>query len=264
MATTQQKKQAVDYLAAKLEESGLYDIQRLENNHSLFVRETTQFASTPKTYQILIPNFLARLDNCKQHLHKNNQEGIYTAPVFYKDGKTAFALLQHTPTFWNHDQTLKNYTADQKHSILNLRDMERYILEQFGNDIAYYQPETAHLKESIRVFTLDNVNLDYSHILPEDPLYNRVHNRISLDYKLPLEKQTLGPTIALEPISEQNFHKKAKVIFYDNTVEENTDTPFPFPQRISSVSLELFNAARRAYPDLPPKDAYKLYCGQEE
>lgn len=258
MATKQQKSQTLDYLADKLQQTALYSIQRSDNN-SLIVSETV--SGEPKMYSIIIPNFFPRVSDFKDYLVQNRNRGIYTTPVFFKDGKTAFALLKDTPKFWEHDLTLKRYTAEQKHSMLSLRDLERFVLDTFGRDVTYYQPKTERLQESVRVFTLGDVHLDYSHIPPDDPKYSRVQNRVSLDYKLPVEKPTLGPALALEVYSNNDHNKRARLVGMEPMTNDLWEEMHPSMDRITA---ELQAAAQHAYPGLPPEDAYRMYLGGED
>lgn len=259
MATKQQKSQTLDYLADKLQQTALYSIQRSDNN-SLLVNET--ISSEPKMYSIVIPNFFPRVSDFKDYVVQNRNRGIYTAPVFFKDAKTAFALLQDTPKFWEHDLTLKRYTAEQKHSMLNLRDTERKVLEIFGKDVTYYQPQTARLQESIRVFTLGDVHLDYSHIKKDDPAYDHVENRVSLDYKLPIEKPTLGPALALDVFPGYDYHKRARLVSMEPMTNELWEDMHPSMDRITA---ELQAAAQHAYPGIKdPEEALRMYLGGED
>lgn len=262
MASQQQKKQTLEYLADKLQQTALYSIHRSTNNRSLSVSESTSYSDQPKIIDIVIPNFFNRVADFKEFLYQNRNRDIHTSPIFYKDGTTSFALLQDTPKFWEHDQTLKRYTADQKHSMLNLRDMERFILENFGKDVTYYQPQTSRLQESVRVFTLGDVHLDYSHIPPEDPKYSRVQNRVSLDYKLPVEKPTLGPALALESFSEHDPYKRARLVSMEPMTPEFWEQMHPSKD---TITAELQASAQHAYPGIKdPEEALRMYLGGED
>ncbi len=277
MASQSQKQQALNYLAQLLEASGLYDLHT-HTDRSLLFHERGWVAEIPKTCELVIANFYTPIDQFTNEYTKNCQhqpQPIYTVPIFYKDGKTAFALLQDTPKFREHTQTLKLYTAEQKHTILHLRNLERYVLEEFGKNVTYYQPQTARLAESVRIFTLADVHLDYSHIPPEDPKYSHVQNRTSLDYKLPLEQPTLGPALAVEAFSETDYHKRARLISTEKQPQPALPNPGaviePFLGDQSSPSIadeqarqELQHAAQRAFPQFTdPQEALRIYLGEK-
>ena len=185
-----EREQAEKFISAGIESSRRYGIQKAENGH-VIVMESKELFEDPKTIDIVLANCIGKVANFER-LHKENARNrIYTAPVLYKDGESAFRRLIESDERYMHDQTLKKYTELEKQRMLRLRKIEKAVMKFFGRGVQYYQPETARLTESIRKFRLDVVNLDYSHVDPESSAGRHVHNRASVDFKLPLELENV-------------------------------------------------------------------------
>ncbi len=186
MVSRSNKNQAVQYICDRLEDSGLYVVQRKEDTNIL-IRERPPVRPTPRGINIVVANFVQPVKAFKRMCHSNEARDIYTAAVLYKDGKTAFVRMVDRNPSWRTEKSLKNYSAEQINHMLHLRGIEKAVLGEFGRTLRYYQPETERLPEGLRKFRLDPVELDYSHIEPGDPSYEFVENRESIDYKLPEE-----------------------------------------------------------------------------
>ena len=60
--------------------------------------------------------------------------------------------------------------------------------------LEYFQPETERLEESVRIFEMGRVTLDYTHIKPGDPGYGFARNTVSIDYGQAVQiGATIGP-----------------------------------------------------------------------
>ncbi len=95
------------------------------------------------------------------------------------------------------ERSLKNYTKQEKDAMIHIRDLENLVVGMAGNNLSYYQPETERLDESVRIFEMEPVWLDYSHIRRGDIGYGFARNTVSIDYKLPVEVATVTAEGAL-------------------------------------------------------------------
>ena len=186
MVTRKEKLRATQFLADRLEQSEFYEIRKRDDTMVL-VREKHVEAEEAKTIKVVIPNVLGSIEDFRQSYRASREQGLYVAPMFYKDGKTSFVRMVERNLSWRTEKSLKNYTAQQINQMLHLRGIEKTVLEQFGDELAYYQPGTANLQESLRIFEMGSVDLDYSHVGPGDQGYGFVEDRESIDYKLPEE-----------------------------------------------------------------------------
>ena len=187
MITTQQKKQAINYLSGLIEASRIYTINTT-TNRSLSLREKSWATHQPRSIELLIANCYTPVADFTSQYAKNIQQNIWTSPIFYKDQNTSFVRLAEKES-WRAGKSLKRYTKKEINEILHLRDIEKKVLELYGNPLSYYQPKTERLEESLRQFQMHPVNLDYSHLQPGDQGYGCAENRESKIYKLPREIQ---------------------------------------------------------------------------
>lgn len=209
MVSRTQKHRAVDYICERLEESGLYSIRR-KDYRSASIVEKPEAREQPRKIKVIIPNFLDAIDSF-DYLHRFCRErDIYLAPIFYKDGKTAFVRMVERNPSWRMDKSLKEYNGQEINQMLHLRGMEKAVMEHFGDEMTYYQPETIHLEESLRIFEWKNVHLDYSHISSDHQAYDFVKNRDSIDYKLPKETEVItGAAEFAFALQQPDFYRRA-------------------------------------------------------
>ena len=197
MVRAEQKKQMSGFITGLLEESGLYNILE-QNDSNILVVERPDLVDNPKTIDVLAHNYRRTKDELRGVVISNNSEGISTAHIFYKDDETFMVRLGGKGNIKD-ERSLKDYSKQQIDSMTHLRDIEKIILGLSGGDLSYYQPETERLEESTRTFQMRNVRLDYSHIGRENPGYGFVHNKVSDDYKLPVEIASTNVAIRLVP-----------------------------------------------------------------
>ena len=186
MASVKQRKEAEKYIAAGIERSRRYNIQRVGEGHVL-IQEKQELFDQPKTIDIVLANCVGKVRNFVDLHRQNAGNRIYTAPMLYNDGKTAFVRLLDNNEQYMHDQTLKRYTGNEKEEMLRLRKIEKSVMQYFGRVVQYFQPETETLPECLRKIRMDVVMLDYCHVDPESDAGRHVHNRASIDFKLPAE-----------------------------------------------------------------------------
>lgn len=188
MITRAQKSRATQFIAERLEQSEFYEILN-RDERSVLIREKE--ADEPRQIKIVIPNFIGSIGAFQQGCRTYRELGIYVAPIFYKDGKTAFVRMVERNLSWRTEKSLKNYSPQEINQMLHLRGIEKAVMGRWGDELAYYQPETTNLEESIRIIELGAVELDYSHIEADHQAYGFVRDRESIDYKLPKEIESI-------------------------------------------------------------------------
>ena len=144
MVRRKEKDRAVQFMCDKLEEAKRYDIL-LRDTIEIRVREKDYIRNLPRSVSITLPNFFSSVEKFRKFYNHNIRSGIYTAPVFYKDGETAFARLVERHKSMRNDKSLKLYGLYEIHQMVHLRAIEKEVLDIFGNHFAYYQPEQAQL-----------------------------------------------------------------------------------------------------------------------
>ncbi len=275
MVNLQDKKRALIYLAGLLEDSGLYDI-RTTTPHSLSFSERSGMREVPRNVEILFPNLYGTIADFEQAYRQNTAQGIFTVPIFYKDGTTSYVRLVEPSSDWRQDKSLKNYTEQQINQMLHLRGIEKKVVDLVGGgtfapsttELQYYQPPTNKLPESLRIIQLQPVDLDYSHIPRDDPRSSFVQNRKSINYKLPQDLNNISPAAhVLFPATDNRYYKLAQLA---SAPKQNAQQAIPSHQEEPSESIvqrahrELQQTAQRAYPDLDPNEAYQLFFGDKE
>ncbi|MEW5897079.1 MAG: hypothetical protein AB1668_05275 [Nanoarchaeota archaeon] len=218
MVKKQERQRAIKFICERLENSGLYTIvtnndfrvKAVEKVRVVEGKIPGQYAVQPaasRTIDTILANGSAELSTAfPEILEARSQRGVYTAPVLYKDGKTAFVRMVERSRSWRSDKSLKRYTPQQINQMLHLRKIEKELLESFGNifgpgispSLVYYQPETARLPESLGIIQMHPVWLDYGHIQPGHQAYGFVRNRDSIDYKLPEDSGGIEPAARIE------------------------------------------------------------------
>ncbi len=191
MVSKKEQRRAATFIAERLEQAEFYEILRKDDTTVVVREKYDDDGEVLKTIQVVIPNVSGTIEDFEQDYRTSRQQGLYVAPVLYKDGKTAFVRMVERNPSWRREKSLKNYTSQQINRMLHLRGIEKAVMGHFGDDLLYYQPETADLQESLRRFELGSVDLDYSHLSPGDSGYGFATDRASVDYKLPEEAATI-------------------------------------------------------------------------
>ena len=196
MVTKEQKDRMTEFVAERLDGSGLYNIVKRDNSHIL-VAERPEVREEPKTIDVLTHNYYRTKKNLRDKVGYNRSQGIGTAHIFYKDGETFMVRLAVRGKIKDL-RSLKHYSKKEIDDMIHLRDLEKVVLDMSNGELVYYQPKTARLEEGIRIFEMRNVALDYSHLKRGDPGYGFARDTLSEDYKLPVEvAKTSGPIALL-------------------------------------------------------------------
>lgn len=181
MVIKNQKERMTEFVAERLDGSGLYIIIERDISHIL-VAERPEVREQPKTINVLAHNYHRTMRDMRNTLGYNASRGIGTAHIFYKDGEIFMVRLGARGNIKD-PRSLKRYTKAQIDAMVHLRDLEHAVLSMSGGKLAYYQPATTRLEESIRVYEMARVCLDYSHIRKGDPGYGFARDTVSKDYK---------------------------------------------------------------------------------
>jgi len=206
MVSRKVKLNVTQYICDILEYSGLYNIINKDHEQVRFI-EKDDVRDIPLKVNVLIPNFMDSPQAFSNRFYNNRVQEVFTAPVHYKDGKTAFVRMVERNPSWRSDKSLKEYSPYDINRMIHLRKIEKIIMKNFGNSLIYFQPETERLEEGLKEFKLERVGLNYDHICPGHPSYGFVTNRDSVDYKLP---ESLG---IIEPVEVGYFNQfRAKLI----------------------------------------------------
>jgi hypothetical protein len=207
MVPKQDKARATEFLCGLLEEAGEYRIMGRDQTQISFEGDP-DVLELPFKAQIIIPNLYGTVDSFRQKVNMNAHNKIYTIPVLFKDGKTAFVRMVDTNKYWRKDKSLKRYTKQQINQMLHLRDIEKTIIGYIPAELKklqYYQPKSERLEEAVREFRLDNVLLDYSHVTEDHRSRGFVENCYSIDYKFPLETLNITHNAGLD-IANSRFY----------------------------------------------------------
>lgn len=215
MATKEEKKNMREFIVARLEDSSRYSILNADKDREkVTVKQKESAEGSPVQIEILLHSRKMPIEEYKNVMSSNYQNGIYTANVFFKDGETFMVRLGSRGHFKGNERSLKNYSKEIRDKMIDLRELEKQAVEHSGKKIlVYYQPKTQRLEESLRGYKMDNVNLDYSHIKEEDRGFGFVRNSQSLDYKIANENFTIlsGPAL-IRPDNRTNPYNKMAIV----------------------------------------------------
>jgi len=149
--------------------------------------------------------------------YDNFNQGLIN--IFYKDYINFFVRLAQGPKkrseSWRQDKSLKNYSQNQINRMLHLRDLEKLTLQHWGNPLAFYQPKTDSLEEGLRLFEMENVVFDYTHLTSEERWrIGRLEQQTSEVYFIPNEIAYIDPgkDFALEFAEKFGYKQFPKIV----------------------------------------------------
>lgn len=181
MVSRADKNIATQFIADRLEESGLYTILARKD------KEVRVCDADKQEYDILMMNFLGSYKKVLEKVNKSRSVGKSWCPILYKDGKSAYKLLVDASEAWRGDLSLKRYNRNQVNTMLHLRKLEKKLLNGRRTRLFYYDPEG-----QIEIIKMNRVTLDYSHVDPMHQSHGFVHDRESVDYTLPEMYKVIG------------------------------------------------------------------------
>ena len=212
MTKQNEKKRMMQFIINRIEEANKSKIITAEPDHIVIAKK--EITNNQKLY-IFLHNKKTTERDYRNSLTRLTQEHYLISNIFYKDGKIGMVRLGQRANLKGDDRSLKRYNKNERDKMIHLRQLEKIVLniqqnekialniQQKANFLAYYQPETERLQESIRIYQMQPVHLDYSHIQPGDDGYGFVQNRESTDYKIAEELLSItSGGILFRPISK--------------------------------------------------------------
>lgn len=164
MVSKKMKKEALEFLEAKLQEGGhtVKPVQKelvsgITSSYLLVDDEGIVFS-----VDCAYPNNALRkvLQGVRQN--KRTNQGV----VLYKDGKLFFRAGAPKNYFKKEKRlSLKHYSTEQIQNMVIFRPEEHYIYESRKGNIQYFQPESPRLEQVVATFSFKPVEYDYSHEL---------------------------------------------------------------------------------------------------
>ncbi len=142
---------------SRIEDSHWYGI--LSKNKEWFVAKGNK---TKKKYRVL-PIYALTCERFSELLIDAMRSNEALVPLFYKDGKRFLQRLGGE-VVRKEERSLKRYTQVEAARFIKLSRLEQKALYSGNPVLNYYQPETERLEESIRVYHLEGVWFDYSHV----------------------------------------------------------------------------------------------------
>lgn len=130
--------------------------------------------------------------------------------IFYKDGKNYMVRLAQRGEIKRRNRSLKKYSHDEINEMIHLRGIEKQVFNSENLPfLVYYQPNTKKLNESIILYQMKDVILDYSHI-DENHRANGFVNEeeISRDYKIAKKLRTIkkdDPVVFVNAVSKKHL-----------------------------------------------------------
>ncbi len=188
IVTKAQRQEMSNYVANLLENS-----EKVKILYKFTDDIIVQSNETGKQCQIILHGKKRKTEELTSIINRNIEYGKYTGNIFYKDNENFHVRLGFQA---KKRKSLKKYQDENKtpFKILHLRALEKLILEKqsrikdMGNVLTYvltyFQPETDRLKQSLRLYEMQPVELDYNHIPETDQKFDYVENKESTDYKI--------------------------------------------------------------------------------
>ena len=184
MVSKADKKRMKDFVEARLEDSGRYDIKKSDESHIL-VATKRENAERIIPIDLLLHNRKMPLTELRDLVRNSYSSNILVSNIFYKDGQNFMVRLGSRGNFKGDDRSLKRYTKSDLDKMIHLRGLEKEVLElQNDNTLVYFQPKTDRLIESVRGYQMRDVILDYSHVDSDHRSFGFVEDRSSIDYKI--------------------------------------------------------------------------------
>ncbi len=174
MATKQERQRMNGFILRRLEESGLYFVQGATLD-DIVIKERNDVREHPFTYHLVMYNSKRRtIQDVKDTYKHNVAQGVHTGFIVLKDGEVGFVPMAGRGHFKRKGKSLKNYDPRTVNHMIYAREIEKYVLSLFPAEyqrVTYYQPKTDQLAESVRIFWVGPVIVDYGHLTASSPGY---------------------------------------------------------------------------------------------
>lgn len=190
MIKKEEKKNMMNFITARLEENKKYEILKqkiamCEDKFPSYIKFKLKNDDS-NFYFFLLHDRKTPIKDVKEFQEWLDSKGWFSSHIFYKNYKDFFVRLGKRANFKGDGRSLKDYTDEELKNMIHLRDLEKLALTQqryfttknrqineyvLEPHLTYYQPKTNKLEESIRIFPLEDVILDYTHLTENDPGY---------------------------------------------------------------------------------------------
>lgn len=184
MVPREEKLRTLDYLCAHLDDSGLYQVLR-KDDQSALIQENKPVKEKPRIIDLVVANFFPKVRSFTDRIRSDLGSGFAVAPILYKDKETAFVRFVDTHKSWQVEKTLKHYSVAEIHQVLHLRDIEKAVLQLTGENLIYYHPGSERQEEGLYNHRMILVILDYTHIPEKEQWQGFMDDKESVDYKIP-------------------------------------------------------------------------------
>ena len=199
---------ATQFICDRLEDSRLYQIQSKDHLQLTCSQRADKFDS-PKTIQILMANIAGQ--NSYENASLNNRnKGIFTAPILYKDPQSRSAYVLLTESGDTRDleslnrKSLKDYGLEQIQGMVQLRKIEKTLIEKVGNSLFYFFPETTNEEAVLNQIKFQGVTANYSHIHPDKRHPSWTKYKKLTDVKIPVITDKVTATDAAKLVNPQH------------------------------------------------------------
>jgi hypothetical protein len=149
----------------------------------------------------------------KEELIKDDLNGVLSVPIFYKNGIDYFVRYVNSHKKPQNNKCLEDGTKLNMHKLIDLRNLEDFVLRHTDDPfLAYYQPQTKRLPQSVRVFDMRTSDSDYEKSWEKYNEFELPPFRTNSRVKYPSEEsRIIGSTIGFKP---GRFRKLARISSY--------------------------------------------------
>ncbi len=182
MVKKKQKELMREYVLDRLNDNSRVKLKRNEEKYLVLENEGDE-----EVNKIVLALHFGdwKIEEFKRLQREIRQANFYESNVFLKNGKDFHVRLAEKSK-GQFDKSLKMYNPQEFNRMLHLRGLEKVVGESTpGYYLSYYQEESPRLDEQIRVYKMNPVMLNYSHVNREHRSHGFVENRPAIDYKLP-------------------------------------------------------------------------------
>jgi len=233
MITPAEGRRATQFVGELLERSELYTIISTTPQE---VQVKSKYYN--QRYSVLLANTFPNVRELQTQQRARRRQEIYTCPILYKDGETAFRRLADCGSGnIRRNYGLWGYAPGDIQRLFLLTDIESYLLQD--QQLWYYQPRSPKLPESLRRFKMHSVHQQL-------PRGMRQQVREEPTIGRPEELERIVTPISLTPRTNYEAQIVREIIRI--TAED--------------VASENLVTAVRAFKELDPEDALRALYGE--
>ncbi|MFH0978752.1 MAG: hypothetical protein V1837_05625 [Candidatus Woesearchaeota archaeon] len=164
MVNKEAKQRMADFVLARLEQSGCYNVLK-SNLERLLLEQKPDIDAQKKTIHLILHNQPMTESEYFDILNSNFSKGIFTSSILYNDGKTFFKPLGRSAHARKY-KSLKQYSDKQRDNMIGINLLAFNVLQFQENRqfLVYFQPDPQRREESIRAFNILPIDYDRTHI----------------------------------------------------------------------------------------------------